>query len=105
MRQAKVRKTRNKLRKSILKGALKKFEQKRNRETFSFVQSTIDKAVKWGIIKENKGARLKEKLSKVFPLKGQKINQTKKVATKPKVTVKKTPKKVQKKILTGSQGY
>lgn len=87
MRQSKVRQIRNKKRKALLKEALKTFSQKKTEDAQILAQSIIDKAVKWGIIKENRAARLKSKLVKSLSQK----------APKPKRKVKEIKRKPKKK--------
>lgn len=69
MRQSEVRQIRNKKRKALLKEALKGFSQNKSMGAFLKTQSLLDRAAKWGIIKENKAARLKSKLAKLLPKK------------------------------------
>lgn len=67
IRQNRRRYLRNKARKERLKNAIKELKKITNKEEalklFPKVQSIIDKAAKWGIIHENKAARIKSKLA------------------------------------------
>ncbi len=72
LKQTKKRTKRNKKRKKDYKKAKKdlletikdELDEEEVKEKFSTTQKKIDKAVKTGAIKENKGSRLKSKLQK-----------------------------------------
>ncbi|OGD86330.1 30S ribosomal protein S20 [Candidatus Curtissbacteria bacterium RBG_16_39_7] len=66
LRQDIVRQHRNKAKKEKLKKAIKNFMAKPAQEKFSTLQGIVDKAVKSGLIKKNRAARLKSRLSKII---------------------------------------
>lgn len=66
MRQDIKRRQRNKNFKLKLKSAVKRLIKTANFNNFKQAQSLIDRAVKRGIFKKNKAARLKSKLSKLL---------------------------------------
>lgn len=64
LRQDKKRTARNKKVKKDLKEKIKKFSKEPSKKKLKDIYSTIDKAWKKGVIKKNKAARLKSRLSK-----------------------------------------
>jgi len=68
VRQSERRRLRNKIRKSVLKTAIKKVQAATDKETgmneFKKATSVIDKMAQKGIIHKNKAANIKSKLSK-----------------------------------------
>lgn len=93
LRQTKTRTVRNQKVKNNLKAAFKTA----NKENLSDVFSTIDKAVKVGMVHQNRAARLKSRLSKKFGAPVAKKSTSENQKTK----IKKSDKKpVAKKITT-----
>jgi small subunit ribosomal protein S20 len=66
LKQDIVRQRLNKAKKERLKKAIKSFMAKPAPEKFSNLQSIIDKIAKSGLIKKNKAARLKSRLTKII---------------------------------------
>ena len=84
MRQERKRSEINRAKKESLKALIKKVRVEKSAQNLTAVFSSLDKAVKVGLIHKNKSARLKSRLSKG----------TVQSTTKPvKKSVKKSPKK------------
>ncbi len=70
VRQNEKRRLRNRWYKARIKNVFKKFLKEKNeekkKEFLCLVYKYVDKAVKEGVIHENKGARIKSKAAKVF---------------------------------------
>lgn len=80
LRKDRVRTARNKLKKENLKDLIKKARSQKTPENLRVVYSALDKAVKTHLIRKNKAARLKSRLSKG-------------ASTAKKKVVRKSPKK------------
>jgi len=69
-RQNEKRRLRNRIYKLKIKNLVKKIrkskDEKEKKDLFNELQSVIDKAVKRGVIHENKGARIKSKVFKRY---------------------------------------
>ncbi|MEN3046767.1 MAG: 30S ribosomal protein S20 [Candidatus Hydrothermales bacterium] len=69
-RQNEKRRIRNRIYKLKIKNVIKKIRKASNTEEkkllFKELQSIVDKAVKRGVIHENKGARIKSRISKLL---------------------------------------
>jgi small subunit ribosomal protein S20 len=98
LHNAEAKASRNRYRKSVLKDALRGVAvAEPTAELFNKAVSVVDKAVKWGIIHQNKAARIKSQLSKTVTVtasepKAKKVSA--KTITKPvvkKAVAKKTP--------------
>lgn len=86
---------RNSKTKRALKSAFKLFAKKATPKSHSAAQSTVDKALKKGLVHKNKAARLKKQLSAKAKAEGVKHTTTKKAApAKKPVAVKAPVKKV-----------
>jgi small subunit ribosomal protein S20 len=85
LKQDIIRQRHNKAKTEKLKKAVKTFVAKPAQEKFSTLQSTIDRIVKSGLIKKNKAARLKSRLSKMIVQK-EKTTTQKSVRKKKKTT-------------------
>lgn len=88
---------RNSKTKRVLKSALKVFGRRPSATAHSAAQSSLDKAVKKGVMHKNKAARVKKQLSAQAKAAGAKPAASKKAAAKPaakkaapKAAVKKT---------------
>ncbi len=64
LRQERVRHVRNSSIKSNMRTAIRRFEENSDQETLNQALSSLDKAVKRGIIHKNKAARNKSQLMK-----------------------------------------
>ena len=94
VRTAKKATVRNSKTKRNLRSALKVFGKSPTAKSHSKAQSTVDKAVKKGLLHKNKAARLKKQVSARAKAAGVKHTGVKKAAAKAKTTVKKAaPKK------------
>jgi len=73
-RQNEKRRLRNRIYRLKIKNLVKKIrkskDEKEKKELFNELQSVIDKAVKRGVIHENKGARIKSKVFKRYLIVG-----------------------------------
>ena len=74
-----------------LKSALKIFTKSPSSKSHSSAQSSLDKAVKKGVIHKNKAARLKSRAAKKAKAAGVKPGKTVKKAAAPKKTTAKKP--------------
>jgi len=83
----------NKLRKKITKEAIKAFKKTLSEKDFKKAVSLIDRLAKNKVIHKNKAARLKSRLAKLLATKVSQKSQG-----SPAKTVKKTKKKVSRKV-------
>ena len=90
---AKKAAVRNSKTKRTLKSALKLFTRTPSAKSHNDAQSNLDKAVKKGVIHQNKAARLKKQAATKAKAAGVKPASTKKATVKPSVK-KAAPKKV-----------
>jgi small subunit ribosomal protein S20 len=90
---------RNSKTKRSLKTALKSFAKKPTSQSLSGAHSTLDKAVKKGVVHKNKAARLKKRAAAKAKAAGVKSAKTtvKKTAPAKKPAAKKSPAKTAKK--------
>lgn len=91
---------RNSKTKRVLKSALKVFSRRPSAASHSAAQSSLDKAVKKGVMHKNKAARMKKQLAAHAKAAGTKPAAAKKTTTKKAAPKKAAPKAAAKKTTT-----